>query len=981
MTKYANIDECLFGLAGCHDTHATCTNTAGSFMCDCVAGFEGDGFNCTDVDECIDPATCPTNLNERCFNTFGNYSCLCQTSYYRINGVCTSAESIIYTDVFTDIKGWQVGTFQDLEELYQVRESLATDIVALFSNTAVKDDLLGVIIESYTTVETGISVEIRMDLALNSNITLQDITVAFNSQLTGRNSDFIEPDSRVFRQEVVANETITDVLINPCEINTDDCSVKNYERCVFVGINNTYTCELCKVGFVMDGSNCMPVEMTVNPCEEQTDDCASRNFMTCVFEGISNEHTCRDCEDGYIYDRGTMNCELMVDPINPCEEQTDNCTIRNFETCVFNGVDNEYTCADCMDGYEQDGQICNDTNECLGTPCNGIEGTTCVNTPGSYRCECNDNGYVLVGGTCWGLVSFTGSFTVVEVNTSSSLAEFSFELTDSNSALYDLYSQHFYDVISNAFLANPAMNRDYYSTQILSFQPASAADGGPVVISVTYRILLLSNTTQTSDSLRSYLLDMQDADNRLYDADGNSVTIQEDSIDTEVVNPCEENTDDCDERNFQTCVFNGISNAHTCDICKDGYEQDGQTCNDINECLDNNPCANATDDMTSCVNTPGSYSCECEGGKCKSSPGLSDTQLLAIILGSVGFIFVIAAFCLCCCLFAVWSRRRREKQLDRYWDDGRQVAAPGAVAPRYGGGFNNDGVVFNRGHAERLSGVARPPALAAVASGGARDYGVSPAFFATDFARSRPYTYKRQLVEHDIDPRDIPGPSTSGAPETFLESETAPTLLRPVIVQRSQRRTRSPRRTRREYVYAETESDGYEYDSDSFDEYSSGNSSIVYEEEEDRRMQHILGAMRHSDALNTRMRARASRHTQDVYALETASSTDGSDFVRPYVAAGDEASRIYRQREREEEEYQNVERQRRSRFIRTRTRLPREEEERRRRERGRSTVVRAGEVRSIYPDLQVQPTAPPNGRPSAINPTWNSGEAYQDEYF
>jgi len=30
----------------CH-SNANCTDTDGSFNCTCVAGFEGDGFNCT----------------------------------------------------------------------------------------------------------------------------------------------------------------------------------------------------------------------------------------------------------------------------------------------------------------------------------------------------------------------------------------------------------------------------------------------------------------------------------------------------------------------------------------------------------------------------------------------------------------------------------------------------------------------------------------------------------------------------------------------------------------------------------------------------------------------------------------------------------------------------------------------------------------------------------------------------------------------
>ena len=43
---HTDIDECTLGLDNCDD-NAVCTDTMGSFICTCDAGYTGDGVNCT----------------------------------------------------------------------------------------------------------------------------------------------------------------------------------------------------------------------------------------------------------------------------------------------------------------------------------------------------------------------------------------------------------------------------------------------------------------------------------------------------------------------------------------------------------------------------------------------------------------------------------------------------------------------------------------------------------------------------------------------------------------------------------------------------------------------------------------------------------------------------------------------------------------------------------------------------------------------
>jgi len=43
---FSDINECLTNSGGC-SVNALCTNTPGSFLCQCQIGYSGNGFTCT----------------------------------------------------------------------------------------------------------------------------------------------------------------------------------------------------------------------------------------------------------------------------------------------------------------------------------------------------------------------------------------------------------------------------------------------------------------------------------------------------------------------------------------------------------------------------------------------------------------------------------------------------------------------------------------------------------------------------------------------------------------------------------------------------------------------------------------------------------------------------------------------------------------------------------------------------------------------
>eukprot|EP00933_Yihiella_yeosuensis_P060247 TRINITY_DN6253_c4_g1_i1.p1 TRINITY_DN6253_c4_g1~~TRINITY_DN6253_c4_g1_i1.p1 ORF type:complete len:1111 (+),score=158.47 TRINITY_DN6253_c4_g1_i1:93-3425(+) len=64
----------------CNATLANCTNVVGSFICQCQAGYSGNGAVCSNVNEC---ATGAHNCDDHsyCYDTVGSFTCKCKPGY------------------------------------------------------------------------------------------------------------------------------------------------------------------------------------------------------------------------------------------------------------------------------------------------------------------------------------------------------------------------------------------------------------------------------------------------------------------------------------------------------------------------------------------------------------------------------------------------------------------------------------------------------------------------------------------------------------------------------------------------------------------------------------------------------------------------------------------------------------------------------------------------------------------------------------
>ncbi|XP_044176798.1 sushi, von Willebrand factor type A, EGF and pentraxin domain-containing protein 1-like [Acropora millepora] len=86
-----DVDECTAFPNIC-GANADCHNTDGSYICNCKAGYTGDGKTCSraDINECENGQTNPCDRDAICSNTKGSYSCHCKQGFVGDGFNCTA---------------------------------------------------------------------------------------------------------------------------------------------------------------------------------------------------------------------------------------------------------------------------------------------------------------------------------------------------------------------------------------------------------------------------------------------------------------------------------------------------------------------------------------------------------------------------------------------------------------------------------------------------------------------------------------------------------------------------------------------------------------------------------------------------------------------------------------------------------------------------------------------------------------------------
>ncbi|XP_033121977.1 galactose-specific cell agglutination protein gsf2-like [Anneissia japonica] len=242
-----------------------------------------------------------------------------------------------------------------------------------------------------------------------------------------------------------------------------------------------------------------------------------------------------------------------------------------------------------------------DINECdLELLCDTVENKKCKNTKGNYTCVCMTN-FVAVDGIC--IDALTIFLVVNFTDIKGAVVSLIPNILDSDISRKDL-ADNVYDLLKSTSLSNSVLQASVDSyRQVYPF------------VEVTLRIDLPVSTNATmNDIAEAFFGGLTGADNTQLPPDNVVDTSSWASMMPDI-DPCEEGTHNCFQRNFTSCVFVS-SEIFTCEECRQGFQQVDDSCHDINEC-ESELCG----ENTYCMNTDGSFLCECNAGYIQGDSG------------------------------------------------------------------------------------------------------------------------------------------------------------------------------------------------------------------------------------------------------------------------------------------------------------------------------------------------------------------------
>ncbi|XP_064644022.1 uncharacterized protein LOC135497923 isoform X2 [Lineus longissimus] len=571
-----DINECI-DPASCN-ADAACTNTPGSFSCACKPGYSGNGKTCADIDECT---TTDPNLKNKCVasstckNTVGSYTCTCNTGY----------------------SGSGKSKCNDIDECTTADVNLKDKCTQNCTNT----------IGSYTcncatgfTLDVGDKLTCKATTPCTTNSGKGTCTVDANTACVQINS----AETCVCVMDGYALNTAETKCedIDECKLTGTDAKCKSDVNSVCKNTPGSYQCE-CKTGY--DG---IPKCRDIDECLNKKDNCDANAHCTntdgsfkctcktgytgdgvtctdvdeCKFPILAPYRCTQKCENKPV---GSFNCscetgfELQTDSFTCKAKAANVCGTGGQGPCTGDAkvimcakVANVETCF-CKAGYALDPttkKSCADIDECTSTDAKLKEqchaDATCINTPaGSYTCACKA-GY-----------SGDGMYTCDNID-------------ECKNAKTSGCNQKPCDNTVGSFKCKCEPGFTMQEKTCKATTACSNGGMGPCIAGSLNRTMCANIGGVDKCFCRA------------------GFKLDEDNKHCIVVNECSSATlNDCDK-------FAGrcteLILGYSCK-CKAGYNGDGITCRDIDECAGMNNCHQT---LATCLNTPGSFECKCNLG-------------------------------------------------------------------------------------------------------------------------------------------------------------------------------------------------------------------------------------------------------------------------------------------------------------------------------------------------------------------------------
>ncbi|XP_063521276.1 fibrillin-2 isoform X4 [Pongo pygmaeus] len=377
---YKDINECKAFPGMC--TYGKCRNTIGSFKCRCNSGFALDmeERNCTDIDECrISPDLCGSGI---CVNTPGSFECECFEGYesgFMMMKNCMDIDECERNPLLCR-GGTCVNTEGSFQcdcplghELSPSREDCVDINECSLSDNLCRNGKCVNMIGTYqcscnpgyqATPDRQGCTDIDECMIMNGGCDTQCTNSEGSYECSCSEGYALMPDGRSCAD------------IDECENNPDIC---DGGQCT--NIPGEYRC-LCYDGFMasMDMKTCIDV----NECDLNSNVCM---FGEC--ENTKGSFICH-CQLGYSVKKGTTGCT----DVDECEIGAHNCDMH--ASCL--NIPGSFKCS-CREGWIGNGIKCIDLDECSNGTHQCSINAQCVNTPGSYRCACSE-GFTGDGFTC-----------------------------------------------------------------------------------------------------------------------------------------------------------------------------------------------------------------------------------------------------------------------------------------------------------------------------------------------------------------------------------------------------------------------------------------------------------------------------------------------------------------------------------------------------------------------------------------------------